>query len=107
MRNGIPFVHRQPGLFENLPQGQRAQDHRFDDEEEIEDRDFAHAIRDRLMDEPILDASRVQVIVKNEEIILRGTVPSYGDRDRAEQLANHLGEGLALHNELRVQRSLF
>jgi osmotically-inducible protein OsmY len=59
------------------------------------------------MDEPVLDASRVDVIVKNEEIILRGTVPSYGDRERAEELAQRLGEGLALHNELRVQSSLF
>lgn len=108
MTNGIPHIHREAGLFPDQARGEHFPDERRKwREKELSDLGLADAIRGRLLDEPALDASHVEVTVKDSEIILRGIVPTYRDRHLAETLVDRLSDGAPLHNELRVQERLF
>ena len=60
-------------------------------------------ISDRLTDDPWLDASNVEVEVKECEVILKGEVSSREDKRRAEDLAEAISGVRNVQNHLRVQ----
>ena len=55
-----------------------------------------------LMDDPDLDASEIDIAVKNGEITLSGTVEDREDRRHAEDLAERCASGKHVQNNLRV-----
>lgn len=58
---------------------------------------------DDLMDDPWLDASRIEVAVKDGEVTLSGSVDSRDARRLAEDLAEHAGGVKHVQNNLRVE----
>ncbi|HYG27943.1 MAG TPA: BON domain-containing protein [Caulobacteraceae bacterium] len=60
-------------------------------------------ISDRLTDDPWLDASNIEVEVKECEVILKGEVTSREDKRRAEDLAEAISGVRNVQNHLRVQ----
>lgn len=58
---------------------------------------------DDLMDEPWLDASRIEVAVKDGEVTLSGSVDSRDAKRLAEDLAEHAGSVKHVQNNLRVE----
>ena len=57
---------------------------------------------DDLMDDPWLDASAIEVAVKDGEVTLSGTVDSDDARRLAEDVAEHAGGVKHVQNNLRV-----
>jgi hypothetical protein len=58
---------------------------------------------ERLMEDPFIDASNIEVVVKDGEVTLNGTVSSRGLKRRAEDLAE-LSSGIAhVQNNLRAE----
>lgn len=58
---------------------------------------------ERLMEDPFIDASNIEVVVKDGEVTLNGTVSSRGLKRRAEDLAE-LSSGVAhVQNNLRAE----
>lgn len=82
-----PGEHRGKG-----PKGYRRSDDRLRDD-----------VSDRLMDDAWLDASDIEVKVKDGEVTLSGTVPRRDDRRRAEMLAEMVSGVGHVQNDLRVQ----
>ena len=58
---------------------------------------------DDLMDDPWLDASAIEVAVKDGEVTLSGTVDSEDARRLAEDVARHAGGVKHVRNNLRVE----
>jgi hypothetical protein len=74
------------------PKGYRRSDERIHED-----------VCERLTEDPFIDASNVEVVVKDGEVTLNGTVSSRGLKRRAEDLAE-LASGVAhVQNNLRVQ----
>lgn len=74
------------------PKGYRRSDERIHED-----------VCERLTEDPLIDASNIEVIVKDGEITLNGTVTSRGLKRRAEDLAE-LASGVShVQNNLRVQ----
>lgn len=57
---------------------------------------------ERLTDDPEIDASNLEVTVKNCEVTLSGTVSSREDKRRAEECAEEVSGVKDVHNTLRV-----
>jgi len=60
---------------------------------------------DDLMDDPWLDASAIDVAVRDGEVTLSGTVESEDARRLAEDVAAHAGGVKGVHNNLRVEKA--
>ncbi len=58
---------------------------------------------DDLMDDPWVDASGIEVAVKNGEVTLSGTVKTRDTRRWAEDIAEHAGGVKHVQNNLRVE----
>lgn len=63
---------------------------------------IAEDVNERLADDPWLDASDIEVTVKDGEITLNGTVSDLGDKYRAEDLATEVSGATHVQNNLRV-----
>ena len=61
-------------------------------------------VNDRLSDDPIIDASDVEVSVNNGEVTLSGTVNSRTDKRRTEDIAESVSGVTHVQNNLRVNR---
>lgn len=61
---------------------------------------------ERLTDDPEIDASNMEVAVKDGEVTLSGTVSSRDDKRRAEECAEETSGVKDVHNGLRVSREL-
>jgi CBS domain-containing protein len=59
-------------------------------------------VNERLMDDPVVDASEIEVAVQNREVTLTGTVRSRNEKRRAEDLAESLPGVSHVQNNLRV-----
>jgi hypothetical protein len=59
---------------------------------------------DDLMDDPWLDASRIEVTVKDGEVTLQGSVDSRDAKRLAEDLVERAGGVKQVQNNLRVER---
>ncbi len=60
-------------------------------------------VNDRLTDDAWLDASEIEVLVKDGEVTLSGAVSSRDDKRRAEDLADQVSGAKHVQNNLRVQ----
>jgi hypothetical protein len=60
-------------------------------------------LNDRLTDDPYLDASDIQVSVKDSEVTLSGLVANRQDKRRAEDLADSISGVTHVQNNLRVR----
>lgn len=60
---------------------------------------------DRLMAHPEIDASEIEVEVKEAHVVLRGSVPDRRTKHRAEDLAERVLGALDIDNQLRVRRA--
>jgi osmotically-inducible protein OsmY len=58
---------------------------------------------ERLLEDPDVDASEIDVRVENGEVTLSGTVPNRADRRRAEDLVDAVRGVRHVQNNLRVQ----
>jgi BON domain len=61
-------------------------------------------ICDCMTDDPMLDASEITVQVSNGEVTLSGTVPSRGQKRRAEDVAERISGVKDVTNQLRISR---
>lgn len=61
-------------------------------------------VNDRLTDDPYVDASEVEVSVKDREVTLNGTVDSRQAKRAAEDCAEHVSGVVHVQNNLRVAR---
>lgn len=61
---------------------------------------------DRLTDDPVVDASDVEVNVSNCEVTLSGTVDNREERRRAEDCAERVSGVTHVQNNLRVKQAL-
>jgi osmotically-inducible protein OsmY len=61
-------------------------------------------VNDRLMDDPHLDASEIQVHVSEGEVTLTGNVGSRADRRRAEDIAESVSGVSYVMNNVRVRQ---
>ena len=61
-------------------------------------------VSDRLMDNPHVDASDIEVRVSGREVTLDGTVESRHDKRRAEDIAESIAGVAHVQNNLRVRR---
>jgi hypothetical protein len=59
-------------------------------------------VNDRLTDDPMIDATNVEVLVRNGEVTLNGTVASRFAKRRAEDVAESVSGVTHLQNNLRV-----
>lgn len=62
---------------------------------------------DALTDDPMLDASNMEVTVKDGEAMLSGTVRSRQDKRRAEDIVERISGVRDVHNSLRVSTEPF
>ena len=60
---------------------------------------------DRLADNPLIDASEIDITVKDREVILTGTVESRDDKRRAEDIAESVSGVSNVQNQLKVDHS--
>ena len=60
-------------------------------------------VNDKLSDDPMLDASDIEVVVASGEVTLNGTVNARQDKRRAEDLAESVSGVNHLQNNLRVK----
>jgi osmotically-inducible protein OsmY len=86
-RADIKSEHRGRG-----PKGYKRSDSRIEED-----------VNDRLTDDPYLDASDVQVSVKDSEVTLSGTIRRREDKRRAEDLAELVSGVTHVQNNLRVK----
>jgi len=75
------------------PRGYRRSDQRIEEE-----------VNDRLTDDPLLDATEIQVHVHDSEVTLTGNVDSRDARRRAEDLAGDVSGVTYVLNNLRVRQ---
>ena len=75
------------------PRGYRRSDERILEE-----------ICDRMTDDPFLDASEIEVDVKQGEVTLAGSVVSRDQKRRAEDIAERIGGVSDVTNRLRIMR---
>lgn len=61
-------------------------------------------VNDRLTDDPMLDASDIEVLVSQAEVTLNGTVHRREDKRRAEDIAEAVSGVTHVQNNLRLQR---
>lgn len=61
-------------------------------------------VNDRLSDDYMLDASDVEVMVTNAEVLLLGTVTTRNDKRRAEDIADSVSGVSNVENRLRIKR---
>ena len=61
-------------------------------------------VSDRLMEDPYVDASDIEVRVSGREVTLDGTVDSRHDKRRAEDIAESVAGVAHVQNNLRVRR---
>ena len=61
-------------------------------------------INERLTEDPYLDASDIEVEVKDGDVILKGMAPSREDKRRAERLAEEVSGVGDVQNNLRLRR---
>jgi osmotically-inducible protein OsmY len=59
---------------------------------------------DRLADDPHIDASDIEITVRDGEVTLGGFVRDRGDKRHAEDVAEHVSGVREVHNSLRVNR---
>ncbi len=59
-------------------------------------------VNERLTDDPMIDASEIEVTVQNREVTLSGTVRDRNERRRAEDLAESISGVNHVQNNLRV-----
>lgn len=76
------------------PKGYRRSDERIQED-----------INDRLTDDPYIDASDIEVSVKDREVVLTGTVESRRVKHRAEDIAESVTGVVNVENRLKVYRS--
>jgi hypothetical protein len=69
------------------------------------DERLREVICERLTDDPLIDATDVDVQVSGGEATLTGSVPSRSMKWRAEDLAEGCARGAVVHNRLRVQQT--
>jgi osmotically-inducible protein OsmY len=62
-------------------------------------------INDRLSDDPFIDASDIEVNVRNGEVILTGTVESSETKRRAVDVGESVSGVRNVENRLRVKRN--
>jgi hypothetical protein len=62
-------------------------------------------INDRLSDDDNLDASEIEVEIKNGEVTLTGTVTERSDKRRAEDVAESVSGVSNVENRIRISRS--
>jgi hypothetical protein len=74
------------------PKGYRRSDERIHED-----------VCERLTEDPLIDASNIEVLVQDGEITLNGTVMSRGLKRRAEDLAELASGASHVQNNLRVQ----
>jgi osmotically-inducible protein OsmY len=60
-------------------------------------------VSDRLTDDPLVDASDIEVSVSNQEVTLSGTVASRNERRLAEEVAEQVSGVKYVQNNLRVK----
>jgi osmotically-inducible protein OsmY len=60
-------------------------------------------VSDRLTDDPLVDASDIEVSVSNQEVTLNGTVASRNERRLAEEVAEQVSGVKYVQNNLRVK----
>jgi osmotically-inducible protein OsmY len=60
-------------------------------------------VSDRLTDDPLIDASDIEVSVSNQEVTLSGTVASRNERRLAEEVAEQVSGVKYVQNNLRVK----
>jgi osmotically-inducible protein OsmY len=60
-------------------------------------------VSDRLTDDPLVDASEIEVSVSNQEVTLSGTVASRNERRLAEEVAEQVSGVKYVQNNLRVK----
>lgn len=63
-------------------------------------------LSDRLMDDPLVDASEITVHVSQGEITLEGSVETRRQKHRADDIAEQVRGVIDVHNRLRVQKGL-
>lgn len=86
-RADIKAEHRGRG-----PKGYKRTDSRIEED-----------VNDRLTDDPYLDASNIEVSVKDSEVTLSGTVVRREDKRRAEDLAELVSGVTHVQNNLRIK----
>lgn len=64
-------------------------------------------VNDRLTEDPILDASDIDVTVSSGEVTLTGTVGSRDEKRRAEDMAEQVSGARHVQNNLRVQQQSY
>jgi osmotically-inducible protein OsmY len=69
------------------------------------DERISNDINDRLADDSFVDASDIEVIVKNCEVVLAGTVESRDAKKRAEDIGESVSGVKNVENRLRVKRN--
>lgn len=86
------FEHVEGGGFAGRgPKGYRRSDERIRED-----------VCDRLADHPRIDASEIEVTVKNGEVMLAGTVHSRDEKRTSEDLIDTISGVRDIHNNLRV-----
>jgi hypothetical protein len=85
------------GRQEGPHRGRGPKGYRRSDERVRED------VSDRLMDDPFLDASDLEILVQDCEVTLTGTVATRDDKRRAERLAEDVSGVRHVQNNLRVE----
>lgn len=93
--SGMYTSSRKEGLYRGKgPKGYKRSDERIRED-----------INDRLSDDYNLDASEIEVEVKNGEVTLSGTVSERSDKRRAEDVAESISGVSNVENRIRVSRS--
>ena len=62
-------------------------------------------VSDRLTDDDRIDAVDIEIMVKNGEVALTGTVPDRDDKHRAEDIAESVSGVKQVQNNLRIQEA--
>jgi hypothetical protein len=88
-RYGVSGIHRGKG-----PRGYQRSDERIRDD-----------INDRLADDSFIDASDIEVDVKDSDVILTGTVASRDAKRRTEDVSESVSGVKNVENRLRVKRN--
>ena len=91
--NWRPHESHRPHFIGRGPKGYKRSDDRIREE-----------ICDRMTDDPVLDASDVEVDVIEGEVTLSGSVSSRDQKRRAEDIAERIGGVRDVTNQLRVMR---
>lgn len=87
------FENNRPHMIGRGPKGYQRSDARIRED-----------VCDRMTDDPILDASEIEIDVRQGEVMLSGSVPSREQKRRAEDIAERIGGVRDVVNQLRVTR---